>query len=485
MTRPNILLITADQWRGDCLGCMGHPDVLTPHLDDLAQNGIAFEHAYTACPSCIPARAALHTGMSQEHHGRVGYRDGVRWDYPHTLAGELTRAGYQTQCVGKMHVHPLRNSLGFMNVELHDGYLHYYRNPSRGLYDDQRVADDYIYWLKKELGAQADVTDTGIDCNSWTARPWPYPEYTHPTNWATDRAIDFLRRRDPDMPFFLNVSYVRPHPPLDAPQAFFDMYDSAALTAPAMGDWADGERIKREGRSVSSATGPIDEKLRRMAQAGYYAAITQIDYQIGRLTEALFSAGVSGNTIIMFTSDHGEMLCDHNLFRKSLPYEGSAHVPMIISGSITRDGIFRALRSKPDKLIELRDVMPTLLSFAGADIPETVDGMNIMDTREREYIHGEHINGVDSNQWIVTKKDKYIWFCQRNESDAQYEQYFDLSCDPTELYNGIRDGEYTGRAEYLRSILVRELSARQEGFVQNGRLATGCRQDAITNCASK
>lgn len=479
MSKPNILLITADQWRGDCLGCMGHPDVLTPQLDDLAQSGIAFENAYTACPSCIPARAALHTGMKQEHHGRVGYRDGVRWDYPHTLAGELTRAGYQTQCVGKMHVHPLRNSLGFMNIELHDGYLHYYRNASHAYGEDQRVADDYIYWLKGELGAQADVTDSGIDCNSWTSRPWPYAEYTHPTNWATDRAIDFLRRRDRDMPFFLNVSYVRPHPPLDAPQSFFDMYDPAALTPPAMGDWADAERIRREGRGVDSVTGPLDEKLRRKMQQGYYAAITQIDFQIGRLREALFNAGVLNDTIIMFTSDHGEMLGDHNLFRKSLPYEGSAHVPMIISGALTRDDAFRALRAKPDKLIELRDVMPTLLSFAGAEIPSSVDGIDIMGRGEHKYIHGEHINGIDSNHWIVTKKDKYVWFCQRDESDAQYEQYFDLSCDPTELYNAVHDGEYTDRVEKLRSLLVRELEARPEGFVDGGKLITGRPQNAI------
>lgn len=122
--KPNILLIMTDQLRGDCLGYAGHPEVKTPYLDTLASRGVSFENTYSACPSCIAARAALHTGMSQEHHRRVGYQDGIPWDYPHTLAGELSKSGYYTQCVGKMHVHPLRSYLGFHHVELHDGYLH-------------------------------------------------------------------------------------------------------------------------------------------------------------------------------------------------------------------------------------------------------------------------------------------------------------------------------------------------------------------------
>ena len=129
-----------DQLRADCLGYSGHPDVKTPYLDSLAAQGVVFDHTYSACPSCIAARAALHTGREQSHHGRVGYEDNLPWNYEHTMAGELSAAGYYTQCVGKMHVHPLRNFLGFHNVDLHDGYLHCarygsvpYRDPSSWL----------------------------------------------------------------------------------------------------------------------------------------------------------------------------------------------------------------------------------------------------------------------------------------------------------------------------------------------------------------
>ena len=116
------------------------------------------------------------TGLSQRHTGRVGYEDGVDWNYRRTLAGELSKAGYYTQCIGKMHVHPLRSLMGFHNVILHDGYLQAYRKASLPFYENQLVADDYFHWLKKERGLEADIIDTGIQCNSWVARPWLYDE---------------------------------------------------------------------------------------------------------------------------------------------------------------------------------------------------------------------------------------------------------------------------------------------------------------------
>ena len=116
--KPNVILICVDQWRGDCLSIAGHPVVHTPFLDRLALKGARFTRAYTAVPSCIAARAALYTGLGQRTHGRVGYQDGVPWDYPVTIAGEFTRHGYQTQAVGKMHVYPERSQMGFQNVIL-------------------------------------------------------------------------------------------------------------------------------------------------------------------------------------------------------------------------------------------------------------------------------------------------------------------------------------------------------------------------------
>lgn len=434
--RPNILLILADQFRGDCLGINGHPDVKTPNLDSLAGDGILFENAYSPCPSCIAARAALMTGMSPLKNGRTGYKDGVAWDYPETLAGNFTRAGYQTRMCGKMHVHPLRNNLGYEEVELHDGYLHYYRQDTTPYYENQKIADDYSRWLSEELGASADHTESGIDCNSWVARPWPYPEKYHPTNWVTDRAIDFLRKRDRSRPFFLTASYVRPHPPYDPPRDFWDMYIGEKLSPPHVGDWADP---LTGTHSITDISAPSDETLRHMAMAGYYGCISHLDNQIGRLLIALFDAGALSDTVILFCSDHGEMLFDHNLCRKSLPYLGSARVPLLIKGP----GIAQGVRET--KLASLEDVMPTLLSVAGVPVPETCDGLDLLSECKREFLYGTHDYGALTNRWLVSAEEKFICYPEQGR-----EQYFRLDEDPYEMKDRVSDPVFAGQVSKLR-----------------------------------
>lgn len=459
--QPNIVMIMVDEMRGDAMGFAGHPDVKTPHLDTLAAKGVYFPNAYSSSPTCIPARAILMTGMTAAHTGRTGYRDGVSWNYEHTLAGELSRAGYYTQCVGKMHVHPLRRMLGFHSIELHDGHLHFYRGENRSRAESQQFADDYYYWLRKEKGVDCDVYDTGMDCNSWLVRPWPYEEKYHPTNWVTDRSIDFLRRRDRDMPFFLMASYVRPHAPYDPPQAFLDMYLNKSLRPPFRGDWNDQARLEKSGRIIDNTCGPIDPELIRRQQAGYYALITHLDYQIGRLLNALNEAQVMDNTIILFLSDHGEMLSDHCYDRKAVPYRGSAQIPMILTGPERLVGPHRT----DDRLVELRDVLPTLLHFAGAPVPETVDGECMLDETDRSCLHGEHVFEGESIQYIVTKEDKFIWF-----SGQMKEQYFRLDLDPNETVNRIHEEAYQERIALLRRWMIEELTGRGEGFTDGEKL---------------
>lgn len=470
-TQPNILFIMTDQMRADCMGIAGHPDVKTPYLDQLAARGTLFTNAYTAVASCIAARCSLHTGLTPRSHGRVGYADGVCWDYETTLAGELKKAGYYTQCVGKMHVHPLRNLLGFDNIELHDGYLHYYRKYDTPFYEHQTVADDYFRFIKTQLGADRDATDTGIEVNSFLARPWPYEEKYHPTNWVTDRSIDFLRRRDRSKPFLLMSSYVRPHPPFDAPQCFFDMYEHKRLQLPPIGDWADAERLLKRGRFVDADTGPIDEETMRQALVGYYACISHLDNQIGRLLEAVSADGSLENTVIVFCADHGELLGDHHTFRKTRPYQGSIHIPMIIS---SYDRARRELGEKSDMLVELRDVLPTFLDIAGAPIPKVVEGVSMLCDNERDYLHGEHSADDIGNHYIVTKTDKYCWFTQSGK-----EQYFDLQNDPKEMHDGINDECFRERIDYLRKMLIKELVGREEGFTDGERLISGRPQKSI------
>lgn len=473
--RPNIVFLIADQWRGDALGCAGHPIVETPHLDQMAERGVRFSQAYCSVPSCIAARAGLLTGMGQRNHGRVGYKDGVPWTYRHTLAGEMSAAGYHTQAVGKMHVHPARNLVGFHNVVLCDGYLHAERRQARN-YD---LVDDYMPWLRQRVGADADVILHGLNCNSWVARPWPYHEDVHPSTYVTTMAVDFLRRRDPTKPFFLFASYHRPHPPLDPPQAFFDQYIGQQFPPVPMGDWADRE-ARMKGVDGDLGLGFMGERQLHRARAAYYAQMTHIDHQVGRLYEYLAEHEVMNNTMFVFASDHGELLGDHNLFRKSLPYDGSIRVPLIIApppGWTCNRG------SNCDTVVELRDIMPTILEACGAAIPNTVDGQSLLPLTRgepvawRPYLHGEHAAGERSNHWITDGRAKFIWFSQTGR-----EQFFDLVADPQELRDLIQEPSAKPNIQQFRRWLIEELTGREEGYTDGQQLITGRPPKAVLEC---
>ncbi|WP_130859610.1 arylsulfatase [Gracilibacillus phocaeensis] len=471
--KPNILLITVDQMRWDCLSYLNHPAVDTPNLDQLARDGVLFQHAYSATPSCVPARVSLLTGMSQVATGRTGYADKVPWRYEHTIASELTKAAYHTQCVGKMHVYPTRNLCGFHNVVLHDGYMHYGRfKQQTSVAESQAETDDYLKWLQERVGSDVDLLDLGLDCNSSTmARPWHLEEKYHPTNWVTSQSIDFLRRRDPSKPFFLKMSYVRPHPPFDPPQVFLDMYKDKELPDPPIGEWAEQSDLTRSGLDPVTSHGTVPKDRYRRAQAAYYALITHIDHQIGRFLQAMREYGVYDDTVILFTSDHGELMGDHHLYRKSLPYEGSAKVPFIVADPGHQLGLQK--NTIVDQVVEMRDIMPTLLDVAGADIPTTVEGKSVLplcngETPWRDYIHGEHAFGEKSYHYITNGKEKYIWFSQTGE-----EQFFDLQEDPHELRNLALKDSYKGRVSHRRNQLIQELIGREEGYTDGEKLIKG------------
>ncbi|MDO4429381.1 MAG: arylsulfatase [Atopobiaceae bacterium] len=470
--RPNVLLIMCDQLRGDCLGFAGHPDVKTPYLDSLAAQSTFFERAYSACPTCLPARVSLFTGQTPAHHGRVGYEDGVSWDFPHMLPQVFSDAGYQTACAGKLHVHPPRLACGFQTLRLHDGYLGCYQGVDIPYWMHQDVHDDYLRFLRRELGPDADVDSTGPECNSWVYHPWVYEERLHPTNWVADETIRLLETRDRTRPFFLMASFVRPHPPLDAPASYYERYERRELREPARGDWDDLAATERDGMVPNSVHGCRDATLRHEAMAGYYAAVTHVDHQVGRLISALKRDGSFNDTIIVFLADHGEMLFDHSLWRKLLPYEGSARIPLFFR---VGTHLAKAPAHRSQSVVELMDVMPTLLDLCGIEAPEGVDGSSLAgdilraEELERPYVHGEHaFTPEQSHHYIVTPRDKYVWFSQTGR-----EQYFDLSEDRSEAHDLIDEPTYRERVAQMRAWLVSELEGREEDFVESGHLIAG------------
>lgn len=479
----NVILICTDQWRGDAFSMEGHPTVRTPYLDEFADHGMRAAHMYTSAPTCVPARMTMFTGLAPAHHGRVGYQDGIPFDIQTTLPGEFRKAGYQTMAVGKMHFYPERVRLGFDDVLLHDGYLHF----SRGRIRNSDWYDDYLTWLRGQAGetAVSDYLDDGLHCNSMIARPWPLEERLHPTSWAVTKAIEWLYRRDPTRPFFLYLSFHRPHPPYDPPKWAFDQYMDLPSHPVPVGDWVDDYAPWRNDKRPDSKVAVYPEYDMHRAQAGYYGNMSHIDAQLERFFEVLGEFGVKEETYIAFTADHGEMMGDHNMWRKGYPYEGSSRIPFFLVGPGVPE------QSTINEVVELRDLMPTLLECAGLDIPEGLDGRSVLPlihdehgttvhlpedqprstgtTEEpwREYLHGDHTVNGWSLQWVRSARYKYVWI-----SATGAEQLFDMEKDPQELHNCIHDPGMKDIAEEHRQQLIRFLEGREEGFVVDGKLHT-------------
>ncbi len=449
--RPHILLILTDHWRGDCLGRLGHPVAETPHLDSLSARGTTFTRAYTPCPSCIAARRSLMTGMTPYSQGMVGYQDGQPWDYNHTLAGELTQAGYQTINIGKTHFHPARKHLGFEQVVL---------------------SADYEEWLGQQPGIEVEKFAHGVPANSWLGRPNHLPEHQLEETFFVGRALDFLGKRDPTRPFFMTLSFNGPHPPWCPPQVYYDQFIGRDLPLPDIGDWA--ERHAQEASyplDVNAWRGRLPDHIVHRARAAYFAYLSFLDAQIGRLIERLQRGGFLNNTLVVFTSDHGEMLGDHHLWRKTYAYEASARVPLI---AVAPASMQVERNVECSQLVGWEDIMPTFLQAAQTSLPETVEGHSLLGLLEdpsqagRSYYHGEHApcyHPENANQFLTDAQWKYIW----NPINGE-EQLFDLIEDPRECRD--LSSEKPDVLADWRQVMVRQLAGRHEGLSDGERLQT-------------
>jgi arylsulfatase A-like enzyme len=463
--RPNILLIVTDQQRGDCLSLAGHPVLRTPHLDYLGASGARFRRAYSEVPSCIPARHVLMSGQSPDTVGMLGFyyrNEACPWNPPATLAGQLRDAGYQTHLVGKLHLQPQRRRYGFQTMELADGL---------GGGDN-----DYVAWLRQQgVPPDREPSALGMGSCSWLAKAHHLPEEQTYSGWAVSRAIDFLKKRDPSCPFFLNLSLFSPHPPLAPSQAYFDHFLNMDLPDPVIGDWVEPFEGPAFGLSPEGGEQRVnlDELTMHRCRAGYFGLIHELDAQLGRLFTALGGRGLE-NTVVLFTSDHGEMLGDHHLFGKCEPFESSAHVPFLMR----LPGGSHEAHDPPggivcDQPVGLQDVMPTLLDAAGLPVPESCTGRSVLPFLHgetpnwRDVLHGEH-SGYRAYEegfhYLVDERWKYIWRSQTGQ-----ELLFDLVADPRELHD--RSGEVD--LTPWRRRLAEQLEARPEGFVEGGRLVAG------------
>lgn len=457
--QPNVLLVTVDQWPGSLLGIEDRK-VITPTLDRLASTGTRFARTYSECPVCIPARRSLMTGTTARTHGDREFKPAEPMPDLPTLAQTFRNAGYQAYAVGKLHIYPQRNRIGFDDVLLMEEGR-----------SQLGTVDDYEVFLA-EQGFPGQQYGHGMSPNDYQWRPWHLPELCHPTNWASQQMSKMIKRRDTTRPAFWYLSYASPHPPMVPAQAYLDMYRDREPDLPVVGEWADGDDLPYALRSVRRQWPDLSPQDLADARRAFYATCTQIDHQLRLVIGTLREEQVLDDTIIMFTSDHGDMLGDHLLWSKRLFYESSARVPMILAGT-THDRRV-AIDAVDPRLVELRDVMPTLLDLAGIPIPDDVEGLSMVGDTRRERLYGEFGTGATASRMITDDRYKLIYYPAGN-----HRQLFDLEHDPGELIDRSGSPEYRDVLAKLSALLREELYGSDLSWIRAGEFVGAAEPAAL------
>ena len=462
-TKPNILLITTDQQRHDTVGAAKPPFMRTPHVDQLAREGITFTRAYAGCPLCVPSRMSIMTGRTVFSHGmthngastEVMGRDG-------TLPTLLRGCGYQTAAIGKMHFTPQRARHGF---------------------DEMILPDDYCRQMHRS-GAALQPMRHGLGQNELYPSMSTVPESATLTSWIAEQCVEYIgARRDPTTPFFLWCSFSKPYPPLDPPEPYYSMYRDCEIPDPVVGAWRDGDECPQVFRREQIVWGAdrLSPQVIRAARVAYLGLITQIDYHIGRLFAALQETGALHNTLILFTSDHGEMIGDHRAASKTYFYEPAAHVPFVLR--LPQTWVGRHHGEHCDALVDMSDILTTLLGAAGGDAPDTIDGQNLIGVVNDQVVRRDYLEAMVAGRaqpqgwgdfltkWgcfytaITDGRFKYLWY-----PEGGHEQLFDLQTDPHELNNLAGQAACREQRDRLRDEMIRRHAARGGDLVQDGQL---------------
>ena len=452
--RPNVLLVLVDQWPGRLLGAAGHPVIQTPTIDQLARNGVRFRSAYSECPICIPARRTLMTGTTTRTHGDRVFGTVNRMPALPTLAQCFRDAGYQAFAVGKLHVYPQRDRIGFDDVLLAEE-----GRPHLGAVDDHD-----LYLADRGFAGQQFLH--GMSNNNYLFRAWHLPEDCHVTNWCTMQMARTIKRRDPGRPAFWCLSYTHPHPPLVPLETYLGHYRQLEVEPAFSAPWSEDEaglpqplRMNREFYGRYSA--PALAEIRR----AFYALCTQIDHQLRVVIGTLREENLLDDTVILLAADHGDMLGDFGLFAKRAYYESSANVPMVLMGRAgdPRVGHHRV----DDRLVGLQDLMPTLLDLADIRIPQSCDGISMVGERRRETLYGDCLENVSATRMLHDGRHKLIWYPAGNRV-----QLFDLEEDPAELDDLGAHPDYAETRSRLEQALVEALYGvdLEQGWVKEGRL---------------
>lgn len=441
---PNILWICTDQQRFDSLGCYGNSFVETPNLDRLAREGVLFEHAYSQSPVCTPSRASFLTGRYPRttrcrQNGQAIPPDEV------LVTKRLHDAGYVCGLAGKLHLAPCNpNVCRGTEQRIDDGYDQFFWSHDP---NDAWFTHDYTQWLR----------DKGLHRDTQRFQDSEYvevlPSEAHSqTTWCVERAMSFIRSAERfQQPWLFSVNMFDPHHGFDPPLAALERYRAMLADIP-LPNYVEGEldnkpvwqRIDHTGAYGGRAGYPYPDMTaadHRWIRAAYWAMIDVIDRQVGRLLDLLEETGQRENTVIIFTSDHGEMLGDHGIYLKGpYFYDPAVRVPLIVTGPGMLNSGVRA-----DALVELVDLAPTLLEASGIEVPIGMQGKSLLPLltgqtplqRHRDDVYCEYYNAMGwhrdpaAHATMVRSRTHKIVIAHGTGTGELY----DLNADPTETDN--------------------------------------------------
>lgn len=468
--QPNILLILADQFRADCLGAAGNPVIKTPNLDGLAAGGTLFSQCFCQAAPCGPSRMSLYTGRYMCSTRSIDNMTPLV-DADENLAMYLKRAGYGTGILGynDYAVDPRilpdgdsrKTSLNYDNFLPGFDYVydHEYYSPEYFAYLRERGYPEE--WCGPRICSEHDVPPGGPEEHLPLRFPARYAEEDSEAQFLAGKAVAQISAQR-NCPWFLSVNFIKPHPPLICPAPFNDMYDPADMPAPNATEkelTSSHPYFDTVDRQAATLSG---QHLREL-QACYYGMISEVDTCVGKILDAVKASGQWDNTVIVFTSDHGEYLGDHHFTGKGHFYDGTMRIPLIV-----RDPSSAAMGVRDDGLVELIDLAPTILDLVGVPCPAFVQGCSILDRCQAPGEHtgkdGIHFEFSFRNRFkadAATNPDECLLWVLRDER-FKYVQFgldwppllFDLITDPDEQTDVAQRPEAAPvLAEYARRML--------------------------------
>lgn len=453
--RPNIILIMTDQQRFDTIGAWGFDYMTTPAQDRLVREGLSFRNAFCPGATCVASRAAIFTGMYGHNTGAYSFD---QWADHRNWVEDLGDAGYHCVNMGKMHFAPRDVSGGF-----HERVI--VENPTSKHLDNGQADDDWGRYLR--IHGVDRPNDRNLSDPGWLQKyqgvPWHLDEKLHSDVFIGNSALAWIRDYQGDQPFFLQVGFTGPHEPWDPLPRHLALYEGREVPP----------RIAREGElddkppqhaahremhaktnheSVIDMYSPDEKDIARMRRH-YYAKITTVDEQLGRVIDALEGRGFLDNSLLLFCSDHGELLGDHWMAYKWLMYDPIVHVPLIV-----RDARGARAGEETDDLVSLMDLGPTILAAAGVEAPSYLEGRSLLtymegpgeDFAPREWVYCE------DNYQLMMRGERYklVYYIGQDQGEL-----YDLERDPHELWNLWDSIEHRQLQSDLLSHLLRWLAS--------------------------